>query len=101
VKNDSVEGAIREITALGRDIVLKLSFNMPRVVKGSTQQAVDPEPARRDVPLPRFVSPQLSLSVETPPSGVAMGPRDQARRLFMAARIDNGRAQLLTRTGLD
>ena len=29
-----------------------------------------------------------------------MGPRDQARRLSHA-RIDNGRVQLLTRTGLD
>jgi hypothetical protein len=101
VKNDSVQGAICGTTALGSDSFLKLSFSMPRVVKRLTQQAVDPGPSRRDVAPPQFVTPQLSLSVETPPSGSQWVHEIKLDGYRMAARIDNGRAQLLTRTGLD
>jgi len=101
VKNDSVQGAICGITALGSDSFLKLSFSMPRVVKRLTQQAVGPSPSGRDVPLPRFVSPQLSLSVETPPSGSQWVHEIKLDGYRMAARIDNWYTQLLTRTGLD
>ena len=52
-------------------------------------------------PLPPFVPPQLSQPVEKPPSGHHWVHEIKLDGLRMAARIDNGRAQLLTRTGLD
>jgi hypothetical protein len=58
-------------------------------------------PSRRDVALPRFVSPQLSQPVEKPPSGPQWLLEIKLDGSRMAARIDRGRAQLLTRTGLD
>jgi DNA ligase D-like protein (predicted ligase) len=74
---------------------------MPRVVKRSAPQAVKVGRPRRDAPLPQFVRPQLSLSVETPPSGSQWVHEIKLDGYRMAVRIDNGRAQLLTRTGLD
>jgi bifunctional non-homologous end joining protein LigD len=74
---------------------------MPRVVKRSVPQAVKSAPSRRDAPLPRFVPPQLSQSVEKPPAGPQWVHEIKLDGYRMAARIDNGRAQLLTRTGLD
>jgi DNA ligase D-like protein (predicted ligase) len=57
--------------------------------------------SRRDVPLPQFISPQLSSSVERPPSGSQWVHDIKLDGYRMAARVENGRAQLLTRTGLD
>ena len=74
---------------------------MSRVVKRSTGQAVKPRRSRRDVPLPQFVPPQLSQPVEKPPSGPQWVHEIKLDGFRMAARIDNGRVQLLTRTGLD
>src|SRR5580692_5518446 len=74
---------------------------MSRVVKRSTGQAVKAGRSRRDVPLPQFVRPQLSQPVEKPPSGPQWVHEIKLDGYRMAARIDNGRAQLLTRTGLD
>jgi ATP-dependent DNA ligase len=74
---------------------------MPRVVKRSASQAVKPGRSRRDVPLPPFVAPQLSQPVAKPPSGAQWVHEIKLDGYRMAARIDNGRAQLLTRTGLD
>jgi ATP-dependent DNA ligase len=74
---------------------------MPRVVKRSTPQAVKSGPSRRGVPLPRFVPPQLSQPVDKPPSGPQWLHEIKLDGFRMAARIDNGRVQLLTRTGLD
>ena len=74
---------------------------MPRVVKRSASQTVKSDPSRRGVPLPRFVPPQLSQPVEKPPSGPQWLHEIKLDGYRMAARIDNGRAQLLTRTGLD
>jgi DNA ligase D-like protein (predicted ligase) len=74
---------------------------MPRVVKRSAAQAIKPCRSRRDVPLPQFVPPQLSQLVEKPPSGAQWVHEIKLDGYRMAARIDNGRAQLLTRTGLD
>ena len=71
---------------------------MPRVVKRSASQAAKSGPSRRSAALPQFVTPQLSQPVEKPPSGLHEIKLDGYR---MAARIDNGRVQLLTRTGLD
>ena len=74
---------------------------MPRVVKRSASQAITPGPSRGGVPLPQFVLPQLSQPVEKPPSGPQWLYEIKLDGYRMAARIDNGRAQLLTRTGLD
>jgi bifunctional non-homologous end joining protein LigD len=74
---------------------------MSRVVKRSASQAVKSGRSRRDAPLPEFVSPQLSRPVETPPSGPQWVHEIKLDGYRMAARIENGQAQLLTRTGLD
>jgi bifunctional non-homologous end joining protein LigD len=74
---------------------------MPRVVKRPAPQAVKPSRSRRDVPIPQFVSPQLSQPVAKPPSGPQWVHEIKLDGYRMAARIDSGRAQLLTRTGLD
>jgi bifunctional non-homologous end joining protein LigD len=74
---------------------------MPRVVKRSAPQPVKAGRSRKDVPLPLFVPFQLSQSVEKPPSGPQWVHEIKLDGYRMAARIDNGRVQLLTRTGLD
>ena len=74
---------------------------MSRVVKRSPPQALKSGPSRRDAPLPSFVPPQLSQPVEKPPSGPQWLHEIKLDGFRMAARIDNGRVQLLTRTGLD
>jgi DNA ligase D-like protein (predicted ligase) len=74
---------------------------MPRVVKRSASQAVKSGPSRGDMRLPLFVPPQLTQPVEKPPSGPQWLHEIKLDGYRMAARIDNGRAQLLTRTGLD
>ena len=79
---------------------------MPRVVKRPASLVSKPVPSRRgkgrrDSPLPTFVRPQLSQPVEKPPSGAQWLHEIKLDGYRMAARIDNGRMQLLTRTGLD
>jgi ATP dependent DNA ligase domain len=74
---------------------------MPRVFKRWASQAIKSSRSRRDAPLPQFVHPQLSQRVEKPPSGVQWVHEIKLDGYRMAARIDNGRVQLLTRTGLD
>src|SRR5580704_4089810 len=74
---------------------------MPRFVKRSATQAIKSGRSRRDAPLPQFVPPQLSQPVEKPPSGPQWVHEIKLDGYRMAARIENGRAQLLTRTGLD
>ena len=75
---------------------------MSRVVKRSASQAVKVRLDRaEDIPLPPFVPPQLSQPVEKPPSGPQWLHEIKLDGYRMAARIDNGRVQLLTRTGLD
>src|ERR1700722_18454766 len=74
---------------------------MPRVVKRSASQALKSGPSRRDAPLPSFIPPQLSKPVEKPPSGPQWVHEIKLDGYRMAARIDTGRVQLLTRTGLD
>jgi DNA ligase D-like protein (predicted ligase) len=77
---------------------------MSRVVKRSASQAVKTGPSRRsqpNSPLPPFVPPQLSKLVETPPAGPQWVHEIKLDGYRMAARLDNGRVQLLTRTGLD
>ena len=79
---------------------------MSRVVKRPASLVSKPipsrrDPSRRDSPLPIFVPPQLSQPVEKPPSGPQWLHEIKLDGYRMAARIDNGRVQLLTRTGLD
>ena len=79
---------------------------MPRVVKRSASQAVKSGRSRRgknqsDSPLPRFIPPQLSQPVAKPPSGPQWLHGIKLDGFRMAVRIDNGRAQLLTRTSFD
>jgi DNA ligase D-like protein (predicted ligase) len=74
---------------------------MPRIVKRSALEAIKVGPSRRGVPLPQFVPPQLSKPVKKPPSGPQWLHEIKLDGYRMAARIDNGRAQLVTRTGLD
>ena len=79
---------------------------MPRVVKRPASLVSKPVPSRsgasrRDSPLPSFIRPQLSQAVEKPPSGPRWLHEIKLDGYRMAARIDNGRLQLLTRTGLD
>lgn len=73
---------------------------MSRVIKRSVSQAVKSGPSRRGFPLPRFI-PQLSQPVENLPPGSQWVHEIKLDGYRMAARIDNGRVQLLTRTGLD
>jgi ATP-dependent DNA ligase len=74
---------------------------MPRIVERSASQHLKPGRSHRGVPLPQFVPPQLSKLVEKPPSGPQWLHEIKLDGYRMAARIDNGRVQLLTRTGLD
>jgi bifunctional non-homologous end joining protein LigD len=62
---------------------------MSRVVKRSAFQAVKSGRSRRGVPLPQFVSPQLSQPVERPPSGPQWVHEIELDGYRMAARIDN------------
>jgi bifunctional non-homologous end joining protein LigD len=74
---------------------------MSRLVKRSAPQAVKSGRAQQGVPLPTFVPFQLSKPVEKPPSGPQWLHEIKLDGYRMAARIDSGRVQLLTRTGLD
>jgi bifunctional non-homologous end joining protein LigD len=79
---------------------------MSRVVKRSALRAIKTCPSRAArirsaSPLPRFIPPQLSQSVEKPPSGPQWLREIKLDGYRMAAWIENGRTQLLTRTGLD
>jgi ATP-dependent DNA ligase len=66
--------------------------------KGGTVQVRSVAPGR---PPPQFVRPRFSQPVEQHPSGQQRVHEIKLDAYRMAARIDNGRVQLLTRTGLD
>ena len=77
---------------------------MPRVVKrpgSEAARAALSARSRPNSPLPGFVPPQLSQPVEKPPAGPQWVHEIKLDGFRMAARIDNGGVQLLTRTGLD
>jgi ATP-dependent DNA ligase len=74
---------------------------MASVTKRSASQAIKSGLSRRGAPLAQFVPPQLSQLVGKPPSGAQWVHEIKLDGYRMAARIDNGRVQLLTRTGLD
>jgi bifunctional non-homologous end joining protein LigD len=72
---------------------------MPRILKRLASEAVRAAPSRSrpNSTLPLFVPPQLTQPVEKPPSGPQWVHEIKLDGYRMAARIDNGRAQLLTR----
>ena len=78
---------------------------MSRVVKRSASEAIKTSSPRRGKdaasPLPSWIPPQLCQPVETAPSGPQWLHEIKLDGFRMAARIDRGRVQLLTRTGLD
>ena len=78
---------------------------MSRIVKRSTMRATKRSDLRggQDVTLslPAWIPPQLCQPVEIAPSGPQWLHEIKLDGFRMAARIDNGHAQLLTRTGLD
>jgi ATP-dependent DNA ligase len=74
---------------------------MRRAIKRSALRPVKGGPSGRGAALPRFVPPQLPQPVEKPPSGPQWVHEIKLDGFRNAARIDNGRVQLLTRTGLD
>ena len=78
---------------------------MSRVVKRSVAGAIKTgEPrGRQDATssFPRWIPPQLCQLVDKAPSGPHWLHEIKLDGFRMAARIDHGRAQLLTRTGLD
>jgi ATP-dependent DNA ligase len=78
---------------------------MSRVDKRSAARAIKTrEPHGRldaTLPLPPFIPPQLCQPVVKAPSGPQWLHEIKLDGFRMAARIDHGRAQLLTRTGLD
>ncbi len=78
---------------------------MSRVVKHSASESIKTSAPRRGKdaasPLPSWIPPQLCQPVEVAPSGQQWLHEIKLDGFRMAARIDHGRAQLLTRTGLD
>ena len=68
---------------------------MPIVEKRSSKAA------ERGSPLPRWIPPQLTQLSDAAPSGPQWLHEIKLDGFRMAARIDRGQAQLLTRTGLD
>jgi bifunctional non-homologous end joining protein LigD len=58
-------------------------------------------PIVRTTPLPRWVAPQLSKLVEKAPTGPQWVHEIKFDGFRMAARIERGKVQLLTRSGLD
>jgi ATP-dependent DNA ligase len=77
---------------------------MSRVVKRSATEAIKTSvPIARGAPsdLPRWTPPQLCQLVESAPSGPQWVHEIKLDGFRMAARIEGGLAQLLTRTGLD
>jgi DNA ligase D-like protein (predicted ligase) len=78
---------------------------MSRVVKRSVAGAIKASVPRgcqgAPSPLPSWIPPQLCQPVENAPSGPQWLHEIKLDGFRMAARIDHGHAQLLTRTGLD
>src|SRR5271165_2247739 len=78
---------------------------MSRVVKRSASEAIKTSSPRRGKdaasPLPSWIPPQLCQPVDTAPSGPQWLHEIKLDGFRIAARIDHGHVQLLTRTGLD
>jgi ATP-dependent DNA ligase len=74
--------------------------SMSRGDKRLASQAAKSGPSRGDVRLPLFVPPQLTQPVDKPLAGPQWLHEIKLNGYRVAARVDNGRVQLLTRTGL-
>src|SRR4051794_40836669 len=94
-------GAFVHLCALKQRVAPSGAPSMPRLVQRSVSQPVKRSLSERNWPLPSFVHFQLSKSVEQPRAGPQWVHEIKLDGFRMAARIDNGRVQLLTRTGLD
>jgi DNA ligase D-like protein (predicted ligase) len=74
---------------------------MSRVVKRSTAEAIKTRASHARSPLPRRIPPQLCQPIEIAPSGPQWLHEIKLDGFRTSARIERGRVQLLTRTGLD
>ena len=74
---------------------------MPRVVKRSAPQAAKSGPSRRALPFRPSSLRSFPSRSRSPHQGPQWLHEIKLDGYRMAARIDNGRVQLLTRTGLD
>jgi bifunctional non-homologous end joining protein LigD len=75
---------------------------MPRVIKRSAVEATKTgRQARVEAPLPRWIPPQLCQLVSVPPSAPGWLHEIKLDGFRMSARVERGRVQLLTRTGLE
>jgi bifunctional non-homologous end joining protein LigD len=74
---------------------------MSRVVKRSTAEAIKTRASHARSPLPRWIPPQLCQPVEIAPSGPEWLHQIKLDGFRVSARVGGGRAQLLTRTGVD
>ena len=85
--------------------VLSRGTNKVRVAKHPATEVIKNRASRRHQKdassLPRWIPPQLCQLVETAPSGPQWLHEIKLDGFRMSARIDRGRVQLLTRTGLD
>jgi DNA ligase D-like protein (predicted ligase)/DNA ligase D-like protein (predicted polymerase)/DNA ligase D-like protein (predicted 3'-phosphoesterase) len=74
--------------------------------RGSREQPVPPvrekvAPKHIRGPIPAFIPPQLAKLVDRPPSGEGWGHELKLDGYRLQLRVDNGKATLKTRTGLD
>ncbi len=81
----------------------KAKGTQPRRTRAAKSSAIDPAhlPGARRAALPRTIAPQLATAVQRPPEGAdwIYEPKLDGYRLL--CRIEDGRASLLTRRGLD
>jgi bifunctional non-homologous end joining protein LigD len=71
------------------------------VASGRSMRAIAEDATKASDPMPAFVEPQLCRSVERPPSGTGWVHEIKFDGYRMQARIENGRATLRTRKGID
>ena len=92
------------MTASSRRSSLPRRSSTPVVALGLVQKLerrVRIIPSNMKLPLPQWIPPQLTQLVETAPSGPQWLHEIKLDGFRMAARIERGRARVLTRTALD
>ncbi len=82
-----------------------------KATKAATKQSTPAKPApaadlklpreAKSEPLPEFIQPELATLADTPPSGAGWLHELKLDGYRMQARLDRGKVQLLTRSGLD
>ncbi len=86
-------------TGLAADERAKASPSPKKSVKKRSSPSV-PKDAKKEA-LPKFIPPQLASSSERPPAGKGWLHELKLDGYRMQARLENGKVQLLTRSGLD